>query len=95
MTYSIVYVGAHWCVSCKKIQPQIESLAKRFQVDICIKDFDKDLSEEEQETISKVPTILIRNEDKIIETYASNQVVSVESWLRANITMNLQSSTDF
>lgn len=87
MAYSIVYIGAHWCVSCKKIQPQIESLAKRFQIPISLRDYDNDLTDEERDRIQKVPTVRICKDEAIVETYWSNQVDSVESWLRKNISM--------
>lgn len=54
-----------------------------------IKDFDEDLSEEEKDTIRKVPTIRIVEETKQIVEWNMQQVQSLEGWLQTNITMSV------
>ncbi len=54
-----------------------------------IKDFDEDLSEEEKDTVSKVPTIRIVEDTKQIVEWNVHQVQSLEGWLQTNITMTV------
>ena len=54
-----------------------------------IKDFDEDLSEEEKDTIRKVPTIRIVEETKQIIEWNVHQVQSLEGWLQTNIRLNV------
>ena len=82
--YSIVYIGASWCSSCKIIKPAIELLAECYDLDISILDFD-DLEHEEQEHISKVPTVRVMFKGGILANWDSNQVNSLKEWLDDNI----------
>ena len=54
-----------------------------------IKDFDEDLSEEEKDTIRKVPTIRIVEQGAQIMEWNVHQVQSLEGWLQTNITMTM------
>jgi thiol-disulfide isomerase/thioredoxin len=86
MVYEIHYIGATWCSTCKVIKPATEALAKRFAVSLVCKDLD-DLSDEEKDTISKVPTIrIVENNTQIVE-WNMNQVKSLEEWLQTHIQM--------
>jgi thiol-disulfide isomerase/thioredoxin len=89
MVYEIHYIGASWCSTCKVIKPSTELLAKRFGITLVIKDFDEDLSEEEKDTVSKVPTIRIVEDTKQIVEWNVHQVQSLEGWLQTNITMTV------
>ena len=89
MVYEIPYIGATWCSTCKVIKPSTEALAKRFGVPLVIKDFDEDLSEEEKDTIRKVPTIRIVEETKQIVEWNMQQVQSLEGWLQTNIRLDV------
>lgn len=89
MVYEIHYIGATWCSTCKVIKPSTEALAKRFGVPLVIKDFDEDLSEEEKDTIRKVPTIRIVEQGAQIMEWNVHQVQSLEGWLQTNITMTM------
>ena len=84
MSCSVLYVGATWCKTCKTILPQIEDLCKKFQVSLKKKDLDEDCTDEEKETIRKVPTIFLYANDKVTK-YDQHQVASVESWLQSTI----------
>lgn len=88
MEYSIVYIGASWCKPCKEIKPLIEQLTAQFQVPLTIKDYDEDLSEEEQGNIKKVPTIRIVQTGCVVAEYNTNQVAMLKEWLTSNISMN-------
>ena len=89
MMYTIHYIGATWCSTCKTIKPATESLAKRFSVPLILKDLDEDLTDEEKDAITKVPTIRIFEENKQIVEWNMNQVQSLESWLQTHIKMSV------
>jgi thiol-disulfide isomerase/thioredoxin len=87
MPYSILYIGATWCGTCKTIKPQTETLAKKFAVPLRILDYDNDLEEEEKSSISKVPTLRIFEDDRLIAEYNVKQIESLETWLKKNISL--------
>lgn len=87
MSVSITYVGASWCKTCKDILPKSETLAKRFQVPLTVRDLDVDLSEEEKEDILRVPTLNIFQDGTRVATYNVNQIASLEAWLQSNVKM--------
>ena len=85
MSITIEYIGAAWCSTCKVIKPKTEELAKKFTVPLNCRDYDKDLSEEEQAEIKKVPTLRIfKNGEKVAE-YVIRQVELLEVWLQGNV----------
>ena len=90
MVYTIHYIGATWCSTCKVIKPATEALAQRFAVPLVLKDFDADLTEEEKDAIKKVPTIRIFEENKQIVEWNVNQVKSLEEWLQTNVKMTTE-----
>ena len=93
-SYTILYIGAAWCKTCKEIKPATESLAAQFAVPLTIKDYDDDLDESEQATIKKVPTIRITNAAGTqIAEWNVNQVASLREWLTSNI--HVGSTDDF
>lgn len=94
-SYTILYIGAAWCKTCKEIKPATESLAAQFSIPLTIKDYDDDLDEAEQATIKKVPTIRIvdtRDGSTTVE-WNMNQVASLREWLTSNI--HVGSTDDF
>jgi thiol-disulfide isomerase/thioredoxin len=92
--YTILYIGATWCKTCKEIKPLTESLAKQFGIPLTIKDYDDDLDETEQATIKKVPTLRILDATgaQIVE-WNVNQVASLREWLTYNV--HVGSTDDF
>lgn len=92
----IVYIGAKWCGTCKTIKPEMERLGKMYGVQVNILDYDDDLESEEQEHITKVPTIRIYDESgtKVAE-FHENQVVSTTQWLQANVPLASAATLDF
>ncbi len=94
MSYTILYIGAAWCKTCKEIKPATESLAKQFGVPLTIKDYDDDLDETEQATIKKVPTLRILDDKGLqVAEWNVNQVASLREWLTSNI--HVGSTDDF
>jgi thioredoxin 1 len=81
----VVYIGATWCGTCKLIKPSLDELCKKFSVPIKVLDYDNDLTDAEQEDISKVPTVRIFKDGKQVEEYNFLQVQSTEEWLKKNV----------
>lgn len=93
MSYTILYIGASWCKTCKEIKPATESLAQQFAISLTIKDYDDDLEDDEKAAITKVPTIRILEGEKQVAEWNVNQVTSLREWLTANI--HVGSTDDF
>jgi thiol-disulfide isomerase/thioredoxin len=53
----IHYIGATWCAPCRTTKPKAKDLAEQAKLPFAERDYDKDLSEEEQSKIVKLPTI--------------------------------------
>jgi thiol-disulfide isomerase/thioredoxin len=83
----IVYIGAEWCSTCKTIKPAIEELGKRFGVPVRCLDYETDLSEDEKDRITKVPTIRLSGPSAAAE-FNVRQVAQTEAWLSANVTLH-------
>jgi thiol-disulfide isomerase/thioredoxin len=86
-TYIIHYIGASWCSTCKVIRPSTEALAKKFSVPLVCYDVDDDLTEEEKDTITKVPTLRIFRHGEKVAEFNVKQVESLDTWLKANISL--------
>lgn len=84
MVYQIVYIGASWCNTCKTIKPATEILAKKYNVALKCLDYDEDLSDDEKDIISKVPTLRIYNDERKIAEWNMNQVACLTDWLSKN-----------
>ena len=93
-TTTVVYIGASWCGTCKLIKPATEELARRFSVPLIIKDYDEDLTDDEKDTIKKVPTLrVLDDKGACIAQWDVNQVASLTTWLETHAL--LVSSDDF
>lgn len=92
--YTILYIGASWCKTCKEIKPATELLAQQFATPLTIKDYDDDLEEDEKAAITKVPTLRILDASgKQVTEWNVNQVASLREWLTSNI--HVGSTDDF
>lgn len=83
----VIYIGAAWCSTCKVIKPKTETLCAKFGVPLKVLDYDNDLEDDEKEAITKVPTLQIKKDGVLVETYNVNQVASLEAYLTANVTL--------
>jgi thiol-disulfide isomerase/thioredoxin len=83
----LLYIGASWCATCKTIKPQLVELCKKFSVPFKEQDYDKDLSETEQEAITKVPTVRIYQNGAMVVEFNVRQVASTEEWFAAYATL--------
>jgi len=61
----IHYIGAKWCKACHAVKPNVKELSKQSNLPFHEHDYDA-LSEKEQATIGKLPTIRIK-ENEIIQ----------------------------
>ena len=91
MSYHILYIGAKWCGPCKRIQPLIEELAKRYGVPLRLLDLDT-MEDADKEMITKVPTIVTFINEKQSARYETNHEASVKEWLSKNVSLT---TTDF
>jgi len=91
MSYHILYIGATWCGPCKRIQPQIEELAKRYGVPVRLLDYDE-MEEKDKDMVNKVPTIVAFINEKQSARFETNHVDSVSEWLTKNVPLT---TTDF
>jgi thiol-disulfide isomerase/thioredoxin len=86
MTYTIIYIGAKWCAPCKVIKPAVQDLSKKFQIPMTIKDYDDDLTDEERETVSKLPSLRIYNDTNILVVeFLDDKVAKLTEWLQTNM----------
>ena len=92
---TLVYIGATWCGPCRTAKPRIEELCKKFSISYKLRDYDADLSEEEKETITKVPTIQIYQDGAMVAEFISNQVAQTEAWFQTHVSLVSADDADF
>lgn len=83
----VIYIGASWCSTCRVIKPKTMELCAKFGVALKLLDYDEDLEEEEKANITKVPTLQIKKDGVLVETFNVNQVASLEAYFTKNITL--------
>ena len=91
--FTITYVGAQWCVTCKTIKPAVEKLAHQFAIPLTVQDYDEDLSSEEQDSVRKLPTLFVFQDGKKVADFNEKQVERLDAWLKSNV--NLMDATEF
>jgi thiol-disulfide isomerase/thioredoxin len=89
----LTYIGASWCSTCKTIKPALDQLCKKFSVPMKVLDYDKDLMDDEQAIVTKVPTVRIFQAEKMVAEFNVKQVASTEQWFSENV--KLGESDDF
>lgn len=92
---TLVYIGATWCGPCRTAKPRIEELCKKFSISYKLRDYDADLSEEEKETVTKVPTIQIYQGTALVAEFTSNQVAQTEAWFQSHVSATSGGDIDF
>jgi len=86
----IEYIGASWCKVCVDVKPAIEKMSKDFAVVCNIMDLD---TMENNEHITKVPTVIVYDGDKVINTIITKHVDSLKTVLMEHKTVVI--SDDF
>ncbi len=83
----IVYIGASWCSTCKVIKPKTLELGKLYGIPVRELDYDDDLTDEEKEHVTKVPTLRIVRDNNVKATWNVNQVAQLTAWLQMNVAL--------
>ncbi len=80
----VKYYGASWCAPCKLAKPEVQTLCKKFSVNLEEYDYDT-LEASESEQISKLPTVQIWENGICVAEYTKNQVSQLEEWLSVHV----------
>lgn len=91
MPIEVQMIGAPWCGACKKLKPEVEETCRLAGSTLTYVNMD-DLSEEEQKTVTALPTIRIRS-DGPWTAYTSK---TLEAWKALMVQSALDTKdTDF
>jgi thiol-disulfide isomerase/thioredoxin len=78
MALRIDYIGASWCKVCIVVKPEVELIARSFNVPISVMDAD----EIEDDSVTKVPTLRVYKDDKLVSEIVTKHVDSLKSLLQ-------------
>lgn len=81
MSYVLEYYGATWCKVCVDIKPAMEKLAADFGVSFNQYDIDELEGDERVADITKVPTVRLFNDGKLVETVVTKHVETIKAAL--------------
>ena len=78
------YIGATWCKACKEVKPRAKELAEKENISFIELDYDS-LSEKEQATITKLPTLRLKNKEVLVKEFTTASAASqLELYLHPN-----------
>jgi thiol-disulfide isomerase/thioredoxin len=80
----IQYFGAQWCKPCQEVKPFVIELCKKHGFDLKLFDYDE-MTDEEKETISKLPTIRICEGESRLCEITKNHKQTLEDWIVENV----------
>ena len=83
MALRIEYIGASWCKVCVTVKPEIELVARSFNVPISILDADV----MEDDSLTKVPTLRIYKDDKLVSEIVTKHVDGLKAFLQTTATV--------
>uniref|UniRef100_A0A6C0L0B9 Thioredoxin domain-containing protein n=1 Tax=viral metagenome TaxID=1070528 RepID=A0A6C0L0B9_9ZZZZ len=78
MALRIDYIGASWCKVCIVVKPELELIARSFNVPISVMDAD----EIEDDSVTKVPTLRVFKDDKLVLEIVTKHVDGLKSLLQ-------------
>lgn len=78
MALRIDYIGASWCKVCIVVKPEVELVARSFNVPISVMDAD----EIEDDSVTKVPTLRVYKDDKLVSEIITKHVDSLKALLQ-------------
>ena len=79
MALRIDYIGASWCKVCVTVKPEVELVARSFNVPLALLDAD----EIEDDSIMKVPTLRVFKDDKLVSEIVTKHVDGLKALLQA------------
>ena len=79
MALRIDYIGASWCKVCITVKPEVELVARSFNVPLALLDAD----EIEDDSIMKVPTLRVFKDDKLVSEIVTKHVDGLKALLQA------------
>jgi thiol-disulfide isomerase/thioredoxin len=78
------YIGATWCKACTLVKPHAKDLAEKANLSFIELDYDS-LSEKEQATITKLPTLRIKEKGVLVKEFTTASAASqLELYLHPN-----------
>jgi thiol-disulfide isomerase/thioredoxin len=78
------YIGATWCKACTLVKPRAKNLAENEKISFIELDFDS-LSETEQASITKLPTLRLKNKGVLVKEFITASAASqLELYLHPN-----------
>ena len=83
----VEYIGAAWCAPCKAIKPRVEQMCKNYGIELCVFDYDEDLTDEQRDGVKKLPTVRLYADDDNVLTaeFITQQADQLEKWLGSNV----------
>ena len=80
----VVYIGATWCKACTLVKPRAKELAEKEKISFIELDYDS-LDEKEQATITKLPTLRIKENGVLVKEFTTASAASqLELYLHPN-----------
>jgi thiol-disulfide isomerase/thioredoxin len=78
------YIGATWCKACTLVKPRAKELAIKDKISFIELDYDS-LSEKEQATIVKLPTLRLKEKGVLVKEFTTASAASqLEVYLHPN-----------
>jgi hypothetical protein len=78
------YIGASWCKACTLVKPRAKDLAEKHTISFIELDYDS-LSEKEQTTITKLPTLRLKTKGVLVKEFTTASAASqLELYLHPN-----------
>jgi len=69
------YIGASWCKACKLVKPRAKELVEKKTISFIELDYDS-LSEKEQATIAKLPTLRLKEKGVLVKEFTTASAAS-------------------
>jgi hypothetical protein len=78
------YIGASWCKACTLVKPRAKELTEKENISFIELDYDS-LSEKEQATITKLPTLRLKTKGVLVKEFTTASAASqLELYLHPN-----------
>ena len=89
MSYRVDYIGATWCKVCITVKPEVEKLAKEYDINVKLMDVDND----QLDDIKKVPTVRLYKDNVLVKEIITEHVKSLTKELA--LTKKVELDKDF